>query len=526
LAALTDLNGYLEPCGCQSRPLGGVDKAATQLRMIGEDGVPTLFVSAGSLLFGSHGAGEHGASAAGTERGLEQQEQLQAQTLAEALARLSLVAAAPGAADLQRGLASVERLGAQAKLSWLAAGVVPSEGTGRPSFLRDSVLWTRNGVKVGVLGVIDAKGEAGLRAEGDPLAAAQRAADGLRAQGADVVVALIASDARGARRLSGGLEGVDFAIVGGLDSKEAPPPERIGNTTLLRAARDGHGLLVVDVFHAGKGGFADASAWSRKAERETLQRKASDLAARVQAWERDPAADKQLVAQQKSRLVQLQEQLAALGGAPHIDGNAFSARFIELGPEIADDPELSALMKAHDLRVNEANRQALAEVKPLPVAKGEPGYIGSERCGECHEEAHSWWRGHEHGRAYATLVERNKQFNLSCVGCHVTGYGKPGGAAVVQNAGLVDVGCESCHGPGSLHAADPDVDEAKNVNLAVREPVCTACHNEEHSDKFEYASYRAKLIVPGHGKPAVAAAPATPAGGSVTVPGMQGEKTR
>ena len=38
-----------------------------------------------------------------------------------------------------------------------------------------------------------------------------------------------------------------------------------------------------------------------------------------------------------------------------------------------------------------------------------------------------------HGRAYATLEQRNKQFNLSCVGCHVTGYDQPGGATVVHN---------------------------------------------------------------------------------------------
>ncbi|HMI92665.1 MAG TPA: multiheme c-type cytochrome, partial [Polyangiales bacterium] len=375
--------------------------------------------------------------------------------------------------------------------------------------LQDSVLWSRGGVKVGVFGVIDPHAEAALRAPADPLAAAQRAADGLRAQGADVLVALVASDARGARRLAGGLKGVDFAIVGGLDSAEAPPPERVGETTLLRAARDGRGLLVVDVFRSGKGAFADASAWSRKAEREALQRKTDELAARVKGWERDPAADKSLVAEQKARLLQLQEELAALGGPPRVEGNAFSARFVELGPEIKDDPALSALLEAHDLRVNEANKQQLADVKPLPVPKGSPGYVGSARCGECHEQAHAWWRGHAHGRAYATLEERNKQYSLSCVGCHVTGYGKPGGAAVVQNAGLTDVGCESCHGPGSLHAEDPDVDDAKNVHLVVAEPVCTACHNEEHSDRFEYAAYRAKLIVPGHGKPAVPAGAAS-----------------
>jgi hypothetical protein len=501
LVALTDLNGYLEPCGCQSRPLGGIDKAAAQLKAIGGDGAPTLLVSAGSLLFAGS-SGEHGATAAGTEQGMAQQQLLQAETLADAFARLSLAAAAPGRADLQRGLATVERLGARAKLSWLGAAV---RGEAQ-AVLQDSLLWTRGGLKVGVLGAIDPGGEAGLQAPADPLAAAQRAADGLRAQGAQVVIALVVSDARGARRLAGRLKGVDFVVVGGLDSADAPPPERVGGSTLLRAAHDGHGLLVVDVFRNGAGAFADVSAWTRKGERDALQRKVDELAARVHGWERDANADKRLVAEQKGRLVQLQEQLAALGGVPVAEGNAFSARFIELGPEIHDDPELSALLAAHDLRVNEANKLALAGIKPLPVPKGTPGYVGSARCGDCHESEYAWWRGHEHGRAYATLEERNKQYSLSCVSCHVTGYGKPGGAAVVQNAGLIDVGCESCHGPGSLHVEDQDVDEAQNVALAVPEAICTACHNEEHSDRFEYATYREKLIVAGHGKPVAAPA--------------------
>ena len=106
-----------------------------------------------------------------------------------------------------------------------------------------------------------------------------------------------------------------------------------------------------------------------------------------------------------------------------------------------------------------------------------------------------------------TLEQRNKQFNLSCVGCHVTGYSQPGGASVVHNEGLTDVGCESCHGPGSLHAADADADADKNVHRDAPESVCKQCHTPEHSDHFAYPAYKAKLIVPGHGLP-LAAEPA------------------
>jgi hypothetical protein len=32
------------------------------------------------------------------------------------------------------------------------------------------------------------------------------------------------------------------------------------------------------------------------------------------------------------------------------------------------------------------------------------------------------------------------------------------------------------------------------------EQVCVGCHNEEHSDQFEYGAYRSRLVAPGHGR--------------------------
>jgi hypothetical protein len=186
------------------------------------------------------------------------------------------------------------------------------------------------------------------------------------------------------------------------------------------------------------------------------------------------------------------------------EGNTLDARYVELGPELTGDPDMRAVLAAHDKRVNDHNRVALAEIRPKPVPPGAPSYVGAQRCGECHAPALAWWKTHAHGRAYATLERRNKQFNLSCAGCHVTGYNQPGGATVVHNQGLTDVGCESCHGPGSLHAEDQDVAEAKNVTRDTAEAVCKQCHNPEHSDRFVYDAYRATLIVPGHGLPAEA----------------------
>ena len=101
---------------------------------------------------------------------------------------------------------------------------------------------------------------------------------------------------------------------------------------------------------------------------------------------------------------------------------------------------------------------------------------------------------------FATLVERHKEFHLDCVGCHVTGYNQPGGSNVTHHldGALQNVGCESCHGPGSLHAANPTATPATIVR-ATSESTCVACHNDEHSDLFDFESYRRRLIAPGHG---------------------------
>lgn len=128
--------------------------------------------------------------------------------------------------------------------------------------------------------------------------------------------------------------------------------------------------------------------------------------------------------------------------------------------------------------------------------------MGSAACASCHAPQTAWWRGHPHGHAYATLERRHKEYNLDCVSCHVTGYNQPGGSTVTQNLGgaLVNVGCESCHGPGAAHVANPR-GATPNVVRVVPETTCTGCHNEEHSDAFDYAVYRSRIVVPGHGLP-------------------------
>ena len=499
LLVLTDLDGYLEPCGCTSRPLGGIDRLAARLAEVRADGVPTVLVSAGNVFFHGVPEGEE------AERS-RAQELWRAETVTDVLGRLELAAAAPGPHDFAFGAEAFEALAARAPFPLLAAGIAlaPTDAAAEPALVATTTRRVGS-IDVGIVGLADLHGADGSLPprveERAALRDAGRAAvRSLREGGADVVIALVRGDRRTMRSLATGIEGVDFVVQGGLDAADPSPPLEAGGAVLLHAARQGHGVTVVDLWRRGEGGWTDASVWTREAQREHVTERIEALRRQIAEWEADTSVNRADVAQQRTRLERLEEEAAALVRAPEVEGNAFSARFEELGPEAAREPSVTALLDGYDRRVNEHNRVALADWLPEPAAEGQPHYVGSQTCASCHGAAVSWWRTTQHGRAYATLADQNKNFNLSCVGCHVTGYRRPGGSTAAHVENLENVGCESCHGPGSMHVADP-TGAAVNVVRAPEASTCVGCHNEEHSDRFDFETYRRLMIAPGHGMP-------------------------
>lgn len=124
-----------------------------------------------------------------------------------------------------------------------------------------------------------------------------------------------------------------------------------------------------------------------------------------------------------------------------------------------------------------------------PFAAFEPGrYQGTRACGSCHPvELRSWALTH-HSVAYQTVYSRERHTDPECVGCHVTGWERPTGySSLERSAGLVDVGCESCHGPGGVHGArnaGPGDPWLPPLDYAA---VCAGCHDAKHSVAFDYA---------------------------------------
>ncbi len=129
---------------------------------------------------------------------------------------------------------------------------------------------------------------------------------------------------------------------------------------------------------------------------------------------------------------------------------------------------------------------------------GTPHYIGSEACKSCHKHAYEVWSASPHSHAYDTLVNAKhpslRQYDGECIVCHTIGFGyKTGFTNEKDTPDLINVGCESCHGPGSLHADNsknkewqermnlPWLDARKKGNAQEKdrqiERFCVTCHD-------------------------------------------------
>ena len=185
-------------------------------------------------------------------------------------------------------------------------------------------------------------------------------------------------------------------------------------------------------------------------------------------------------------------------------GPAAAARQLDVRDIAGSEPSVLAVMRDMDKVLNDANAKRFASVMPTKAPAGTASYVGVKVCGSCHEDALHVWEKTGHAAAYATLDKVHKNFNLDCVGCHVTGYDRPGGSNVTHVEGLKDVQCEVCHGPGSKHAASPNTVFPVNPNPGA--DVCTGCHHPPHVKSFDFNEKRPLILGPGHGQPAPAKA--------------------
>jgi hypothetical protein len=211
----------------------------------------------------------------------------------------------------------------------------------------------------------------------------------------------------------------------------------------------------------------------------------------------------ELKALKKAKLEEVIERRKVLAETPvpvPEDKAAATARFIPLESSYPKDPTVQEVEKQYDVDVGQLNlawAKAHGVSCPPPTAD-RPGYVGTATCVTCHAEAEAVWKQTKHPFAYQALAGVGKQYHLDCVSCHVTGWQQPGGVCRIdQTSGREEVGCESCHGAGALHAKQP---LKTNIVRAAEPKTCTGCHDRENSPQFDFDAYLPKILGKGHGQ--------------------------
>lgn len=174
-----------------------------------------------------------------------------------------------------------------------------------------------------------------------------------------------------------------------------------------------------------------------------------------------------------------------------------SAHALEADP---DEPFAAAAAEAARLvpRPERGGPPLVPMASPLPpfggVSRATATYVGGVACAPCHADHDAVWAGSAHASAWPTLEREAASLRPDCVGCHSTGYLQPTGFRDMSGtrdqpgpatgaSALVQVQCESCHGPGSDHVREPGPGYG---TLPRSLSACVACHTWETAPDFRF----------------------------------------
>ena len=489
LLALTDISGSMRSCGCSPElERGGFDRLAPVIAQRKKAlGNPPV-IHAGPLFYGR--------GALAPERAA--QWDVQPQLIASLAQAAGVDVAGVAALDLLRGTRALRELGRNSKITLLSANV---------SGFRRFRLYQHGALLFGVVGVT-AKPPSGSKARWtEPERPLGQAVKDLHDRGVDTIVLLSDLGLEATRKLAKTVAGIDFALVGGQPAEDEVPAnlaQRSGDSHLLHLEREARtlGQLTVRLAPGNSKGVTDASPPS-PTDLETLRLRTLRAARTAAAWAAEPENEERAEA---ARLVGklLADQATQIGlrmrHAPRVSHFELTSRAIDW--DLPQDPAILVKMKAFDARLAQINCSAAGSPPPKPQA-GQAHYVGAERCIECHDRAAPTWQKSRHAQAWATLAKGGKTCDRECVACHLTGFRNPGGAFLGHTSGRENVQCESCHGPGSLHAeranggSGPALFEAPFVR-APGPSECETCHNRKHDPDFDFLAMRPQILGPGH----------------------------
>lgn len=418
--------GYLRPCGCSQKQLGGLERRQNLMEALRTKGWTVTAVDLGDITALS---------------GLPDQVALKYQTMMQSLRTMGYLAVGIGPNDFARDLdALTSKYSLQPgneKPRLLAANLVRQSVGDRvksfvtapnePPYIDDVVSAKVGAVAIGVVGTIDSTKNETIDKPGELFKSTQQfTLLGNQAALAQAKAKLDADPLKPTLRVllyQGSRESAEkvasaykeYQIVLCQSDDALPPllPDRVndGKTAICQVGHKGQYVGVAGAFKQSDGSF--------RIEYQLIDLSEDYLTPK------DPEAEK------KHAILPLLQKYA---------------------DQVRDEKYLEdAVTKKvrHNTQVRVENQQV--------------SYIGSNACRICHPQEHDIFEKTKHSEAMKFLGPKyanrpiHRNFDPECVVCHVVGFeNKTGYETELKTPHLSHVGCESCHGPGSAHAKDPE----------------------------------------------------------------------
>jgi hypothetical protein len=224
----------------------------------------------------------------------------------------------------------------------------------------------------------------------------------------------------------------------------------------------------------------------------------------------------QLIKENRSLILATTNEARAVGilqvarHAPH-SLTALNGEVQLVSDRIPQDENIAALAAAYRDEIRHAklaiDDPATLREDMVPGVQPRNSYAGTQSCMQCHLGATKVWHNSGHARAFATLVNFQADADPNCISCHTVGFGTASGyrREAGANSPFVNVGCESCHGPGAEHVKMHRFGGQLNTHFRpVGAGDCQKCHHGEFSRPFDYTTFWPDIA---HGKETASAPP-------------------
>jgi hypothetical protein len=487
----TSVQGWVEPCGCTSEPLGGMPRLATVvLEANSRYGLGTMLIDGGDLLFDSMKAKSPADLC---------QERARVDLLLSSLHDLSCLGTFSGPLDDAMGVDFKEERLKKHQLKDLT------------SLAREGILQGSDSFKLGIL-FLDENNASSL----------DEKAIALKKKGAQATVAVTHLSRLKAKVLAGAVASLDVVVLATVGDEKPVSAERVGanGPIFVSAAKQGQYVGVVEFRLQDK----TSSKWELNDKAQQKEARASLLAQRKKTLESQIAQtkDEQRLLFLNERLADIQSELKELEGSEQeaqVGGNTLIASVIALSRKIVPNEPFDVRLQSYEKQIPELVAQCEVNLECPTLAENQSSFVGADTCRNCHSAAYEFWtkaiykvpatdeKGKAidslsgHAKAWETLEGKSKTKDRSCVECHSVGFMQPGGYCKVNEVGrLKGVQCESCHGAGSMHASTGN---KRYINREVPESTCRGCHHVPHiatTESFVYTDKLQKILGQGHGE--------------------------